>query len=442
MRYPTKVTTAVQWHEGMLLAPQHFQQATLRSEQLLAYGWRALQPYCWGVVQCQVDAMELTNGRLRITALEAVMPDGTLIQQGQADEEDLLLDLLDSIEQIKQAPQLLWLCLPMHHPELLLSDRYQSVESQGVPDLNTGVNGIEIPRLRPRLTLQLGAAPSARFTAFPLLQIAHRNENIYLEEFIAPMLQTPLHSPLNEWLTGIVVQVREKAAFIVDQVRSNSATVRSSHPALYDPVEILQGLVTPLLPLEELLHSGVSHPYPIYLHLATMAGHLAACSAIVVPPLFPAYNHNDIRGSFQPLCRFVQEILDNIQESYQVISFHFEDGRFTLFPEQEWITERFIIGLRANDRSSMRDTLAWGESCTIGSLDRVESLLLRRILGAERLSIEHEPTIGLVAPEGITLFQVNATPEFIHAEAGLCILNEQRGSFPPREILLYVKREG
>jgi len=37
---------------------------------------------------------------------------------------------------------------------------------------------------------------------------------------------------------------------------------------------------------------------------------------------------------------------------------------------------------------------------------------------------------------------VNATPEFIHAEAGLCILNEQRGSFPPREILLYVKREG
>src|SRR5262249_28543467 len=40
---------AIQWYEGMLLAPQHFQQSSLRQEALLAYHLAALSPYHWGV---------------------------------------------------------------------------------------------------------------------------------------------------------------------------------------------------------------------------------------------------------------------------------------------------------------------------------------------------------------------------------------------------------
>lgn len=37
MIYGGNVKNAIQWHEGMLLRPQHFQQADRRIEQLFAY---------------------------------------------------------------------------------------------------------------------------------------------------------------------------------------------------------------------------------------------------------------------------------------------------------------------------------------------------------------------------------------------------------------------
>jgi len=45
MTVPKIVPAAVHWHEGMLLAPQHFQRAALRSEALQAYHITAASPF-------------------------------------------------------------------------------------------------------------------------------------------------------------------------------------------------------------------------------------------------------------------------------------------------------------------------------------------------------------------------------------------------------------
>src|SRR5436190_1813629 len=44
-----EVPGAIQWHEGMLLAPQHFQWLSLRQETLLQYHASAISPFHWGV---------------------------------------------------------------------------------------------------------------------------------------------------------------------------------------------------------------------------------------------------------------------------------------------------------------------------------------------------------------------------------------------------------
>ena len=43
------IPDAVLWHEGMLLGPQHFQLASRRTEQLVAYLAAATLPYRWGL---------------------------------------------------------------------------------------------------------------------------------------------------------------------------------------------------------------------------------------------------------------------------------------------------------------------------------------------------------------------------------------------------------
>ena len=58
------IPEAIQWHEGMLLAPQHFQQLAWRQETLLHYATLAASPflgvcvmsasipYCWCMASC------------------------------------------------------------------------------------------------------------------------------------------------------------------------------------------------------------------------------------------------------------------------------------------------------------------------------------------------------------------------------------------------------
>ncbi|MBN2124458.1 MAG: type VI secretion system baseplate subunit TssK, partial [Deltaproteobacteria bacterium] len=53
---------AIQWHEGMLLAPQHFQQLSLRSEELLNYFTMMFNPFYWGVRRIRVDESLLIDG--------------------------------------------------------------------------------------------------------------------------------------------------------------------------------------------------------------------------------------------------------------------------------------------------------------------------------------------------------------------------------------------
>jgi type VI secretion system protein ImpJ len=74
----------IQWHEGMLLAPQHFQQESARVDALI--GWQALvgQPAAWGVRRLGVDEAHLTCGLLRIGALEAILPNGMAVRYDAA----------------------------------------------------------------------------------------------------------------------------------------------------------------------------------------------------------------------------------------------------------------------------------------------------------------------------------------------------------------------
>ncbi|MBL0942311.1 MAG: type VI secretion system baseplate subunit TssK, partial [Alphaproteobacteria bacterium] len=68
------VTDAIQWHEGMLLLPQHFQQNDVRQTELLQFHISEVSPFHWGVRYCEIDSAMLVSGVLYFLALEAIMP--------------------------------------------------------------------------------------------------------------------------------------------------------------------------------------------------------------------------------------------------------------------------------------------------------------------------------------------------------------------------------
>ncbi|HEV3052518.1 MAG TPA: type VI secretion system baseplate subunit TssK, partial [Longimicrobium sp.] len=88
-----RVNDAVGWYEGMLLAPQHFQQAQLQADQLLGYHLAALSPYHWGVRRLVLDCAALPGGTFTVQELEAVLPDGLVARHDASTDGALTVAL-------------------------------------------------------------------------------------------------------------------------------------------------------------------------------------------------------------------------------------------------------------------------------------------------------------------------------------------------------------
>src|SRR5262245_19922314 len=157
----------IQWHEGLLLTPQHFQQLSSRLESLIQALPSWYVPFYWGVRALEFDTSDFTAGVLTVRTLDAVMPDGLHVSL-HAERDELQLDLRRMAAALRQSPMFVHLAMPIANGQASTLHRFSSYESEPIPDENTGDGAVAIPRLRPQLSLIAAAQPPARFTSFPI----------------------------------------------------------------------------------------------------------------------------------------------------------------------------------------------------------------------------------------------------------------------------------
>lgn len=433
---------AIQWHEGMMLAPQHFQQFGQRTDHLIAYHAAALSPAYWGLVRLRIDESLLVGGIVRILDLEAVMPDGLIVHHSPADG-DLDFDLATCKEALEDGPMLLHLAVlgrgrGGNDGE---GGRYASVEGPAVADENTGEGALVIPRLHPRLRLMAGDVPPSKFVSFPLLEVALRDETYGLTDFVAPCLRLPAVSSLGSALAAVARRLREKAVFLAERARAPGA---GGEAMTLEGQMVIRGLVAALPPLEVLATGDVAHPFQVYLALSALTGQLAVLGAGQVPPVPPPYRHNDLRGCFRPLLDFALRRIDGIQMQYREVAFSREPGAFFLVLKEAWLRPRLIIGARRRSGQSDAEIRHWVEKALIASLDHIASLSERRVLGARRAQIERDEQLGVIPTERVTLFAIELDPALIQADAPLIVSNriDMKMEGAPADLVLYVANTG
>ncbi len=439
---PERPVDAVQWHEGMLLSPQHFQQAAQRNEAFVAYHVAAFSPWQWGVVRLRIDdGLLVGSGVVRVIDLEAILPDGLLAFHNGGDE-GLEIDLADYRDQLEAGPLLIHLAVPARAPDSAVGDaaRYRSVEGAPIVDENTGEGALAIPRLKPRLRLMAGPTPPAKFVSFPLLQVALRDETYERTDFMAPCLYLTTQSALGEILSKLIVRLREKAHFLAG---SRPFTQRfGGRAASSERQAVIRSLVAALPPLEVLLSSSGGSPFAIYLALAGLAGQVAALGAGQVPPVPPRYCHEDLRATFLPLIDFVLRQIDGIQMLYREVPFAMpESGSFTLNLKQSWMRQHLVVGVRRRSGIEASAVAEWFGRCLIATEDQLSRLADRRILGAKRTAIERDDDLGIVPGQRMSLFAIDLKGGFIRPDALLVIdsrLDPDTEQAPPVDLVLFV----
>ncbi len=440
-----EIPEAIQWHEGMLLTPEHFEQMNTRQEMLAGYGL-SCAPYQWGVRRFDWDANLLASGLLSVTELEAVLPDGLIVSL--AAPGDLKLELKPCAEQMKQGPVPICLVVPARKTMAAEGDldRYESVTAVPVdskPNDDDASNGI--PRLRPRLSL-LPAPLPPKYIGFPLLRIRYEGE-VFTASPDYPVLSVPVSSRLGSLSSLIARHVREKALYLADRARAreNGAGLESEQHAR----PLIHALVSALPAFEAALYTGETHPFPLYLALCSLAGSVAGVGLTLVPPVFAPYDHSNPYHSFEEVKAYIfQVIAEGISETWATFRFHRGAEGFVLSAKAGWSellpqqtkpgASPLLIALRGPSGSSEKDMLAWGANCVIGTSGIIPSLVTRRILGVPRRHVE--TAADLIPAKGLLLFELDNDPEFLHASEDLQAFDRRPDAVAPAEVLLFVRK--
>lgn len=439
----TPVIPKIQWHEGMLLSPQHFQQMELRNQQVLTYHLQRLSPFYWGIRHIKFDPVVLSAGIVRLLEVDAVMPDGLIINRydgsGSPLNDPLELDLAPFKDDFSKGELTVYLTVPERalasSPVIGEWPRYTSTDGPEVLDDNTPDNVVRIPRLLPKISLAAGFTPPARHEYIPLARIAYQDEAYLLTPYTPPCFIISQNSPLGERCALLAMRMREKASYLTEKWQAQIGT-----ELMKETGKLLRPLAESLLTLEAIIGTGKTHPYDLYLALCAVAGRFATLRLSQAIPAFPSYHHNDILKSIAPLIEWIEKVTNSIEQTYIIIPFIQNDRLFYHKLSRNWADDYLLVGVRippTMDASQMGD---WFRECVIASESHLESARMRRVTGAPREALKGDELARMMPASGLQLYRIHIDSHFITRGESLMIFHAaDQPDKRPSGIVLYAK---
>ena len=446
-----RVPDGVQWHEGMLLAPHHFQQADQRQEALVHYHARVLGPLHWGIRALKVNEVALTNGVFRVDYVEGVLPDGIVVQGPSRGEDPLEASLMPFSDQAGKVTVTVHLAVPRvrgaDEPTAGSLPRYRSVTGGEVIDENTFDTPLSVPRLAPAASLLVTKdgeeeSPGEQYTHLPLAKVDILEKSFTRKaDHIPPLFDLVSRSEPAASVSELASSIREKATVLAEKVRT------SRNPSAEDQETVR--MLSAGLPAVEALLANVeerrsTHPQELYVALCALSGSLAGLELGEVPPLFGGYRHRNIHGCFAPVIRFCRRMAEGIRPAHRIQSMVFEDDAFRIQLQPDWVVDGgLVVGATPSTGMTVADVHDWVVESFIGTDDNIKSIRERRIRGAERRSVDRDETLRLTSSRNAALFRVDVDPEFISTDRAFLIANPaQREDAPrPSEIVLFTPGE-
>ena len=309
------------WNEGMFLGPQHFQQRDRYADGELRWVAEA-QPFAWGLRRLQIEEEALINGRFALRALEAVLPDGSLLR---APEVDPLPDPRSFAEAFgAERPELpVFLALPAERPGLPLvsSPRSESrvaspfvAEERRLPDLNDPGQETELLIARRNLRLVFGGENTDGLVTLPLavLERGEAGRPVIRADYAPPATSLEAAGPLLGYLRSIAEVLDAKSSQLAAQTRHRSAEsvdFTSSDVGIFWLLHTVNSYLPRLLHFQRVPQS---HPLALYDCLAGLAGGLCTFGVDRHPREVPAYQHEDLGGCFRGLSDLILDLLGKV----------------------------------------------------------------------------------------------------------------------------------
>ncbi|PAU59179.1 type VI secretion system baseplate subunit TssK [Pseudomonas indica] len=428
------------WHEGMQLLPQHFQLQGLRAEALAAHFAKACNPWFWGVEQFEIDPSALCAGKVRVTAVDAILPDGLPVRLNLASDGALELDVADAIAASGHPSVTVYLSVsPLWRGGQLLplNGRLTSAVGDAVPDLASGEHPEPIVVWRPnaRLTTDANKADSI---CLPLLKVGKQGGGYVQLSYVPPTPRILPESPLGQQVAALCGRAREKCLFLAGRLRNAQQAGNRD-----DADEIrrqLAALWARLPEVEAALNSRVATPASLHALLAGMAGSWSALDPIAGVPAFAPLDFLELQRGYTEVLNWLGGTLERVRAGYRSIPFEQDGQGFHLqLPDRDQPRQRLVIGLRMPAGASDHVAAEWLGRAIIASEAHIATLARQRMSGLPQQAMSRQEQVAYSVGEDTRLFVVQAAGEWFDPQQKLRIVQPgSSGGIGPWQVVLFM----
>ena len=302
----------VLWTEGLFLQPHHFQQADRYTEALVSGLARRSRPYGWGVSALEIDDEVLKVGQFALKSVSGLTHDGTVFRVPMTDDHPPALEVPTTVKDC-----VVYLTVPQRRQGAtevdmsgaeMSASRLRPTEIEVTDTMGQEKKPVVLGVGKMRLQFALAVDDLADKLAIPvarIIEVRPDKEIILDQAFIPSCLDIRAAHPLDAF-------VRELEGLLSHRMQALSGRLAESGSAR-GAAEVqdfmLLSVVNRSLPLiRHLTRIENLHPEDFYRTCVSLAGELSVfMSADKEPPNFPAYEHDNLSGSFSPVIRTLRQ---------------------------------------------------------------------------------------------------------------------------------------
>jgi type VI secretion system protein ImpJ len=376
------------WSEGLFLQPQHFQQQERYFERYVETRCRPLVPHGWGFTEIEFERDFLSIGKAGLRRVAGVFPDGTPFRMPDDDPLPKPIDIGSDVRD-----QVLYLAVPLRRSGELEADRDAGADElvrhdvRAVQARNAASSGgdpalLEVGALRTRLLLANDVTQA--YACVPLAHVVEcrADQQVVLDEsFIPTVLHVRTAGRLQSFSTELLGLLHPRGEALAGRV---AATGRGAAAEFADFL-MLQAIKRYEPLLAHYAESGELHPESLYQICVTVAGELSTFTTTSKrPPKLPAYRHDHLRESFDPVIAALRESLSKVL-TQSAVSIPIEPKKFGISvavvgDRSLYTSAVFILGARA-ELPSEELRRRFPAQLKIGPVEKISDLVRLQLPG-------------------------------------------------------------
>jgi type VI secretion system protein ImpJ len=421
----------VVWSEGMLVSPQHLQQADLYHERLLDYRLAATASLSWGITAVEIDAGALAADQLVVKRFAGALPDGLPLDFKAGDPEAPAARPIGG-NFPPQLPALeIFLAVPKEREgvpsvaaemgdakapagKTAIRTRFRAA-SQKIVDMTGEAADLTMAFAKRNLTVLFGNEARDDYDSIKVAEIVRdAGGALMVSEAYIPSVLTIAASPflmgaVQRLLALMVAKQRQLAA---ERAQRDSASVEFG---ANDVTRYLQlSALNATIPF--LVHAGRNgelSPRELFLFLIQSAGTLSTFSIDTDPSAFPPFIYTDLRSTFEELFALLTGLLRaNLREMCVRVPIEVREGIHIgeLTDERILRCQQFVLGAQSSMPVEQLSRELAGRA-KIASWSQLP-FLMRQATRGVGLAVTHRPPPEIPVRPGVVYFLMDTSVEY------------------------------